>query len=273
MERSSLSTLLEIWDLDVESCPNLLQDPELSKAKGKGSNDSNTSFHTSQVFTAPHSECRLLSEENCSNDSYLSSGSLQAFHLKEECEDSPKTQLHRPKRCHNCSSKNEPESNWCINCGTALIGENASDIIKSTCTRLNSALEQNVGVDLPICPLTRLEVQSISDSSDELENIPYTSNASSVLKIRRSTTPKLQSSPLHTPCRHWDTSSTYMWRKPSSLDERNSKRKHKSNSSKQNLCKNVAKSIPRLDLSMVSQNDSSQLSTRRKMSAKDVSFS
>ncbi len=259
MEGSDLNALLEIWDIDAKSCPNLLQYPEL--ALTKRNELSNTSFHTSQQNTV--SQCSLKSKES---DLGICNES-EAFHLQE---DSASTDQFQLQQCQNCYIYNEHESNWCMNCGTAILVE------KNNLSNFSDYNLKEIGILDLMQPIhTHLETQSLcSDSSDELESPlsieTFNTSLPTHTKISTHEQPKFQSSVLHrpnTPTRHWNTSSTYMWRKPSSINRKNCKSnfincKHK----------NITKTIPHLDLSSLSL-DSSSSTRDTENSAKNVSVS
>lgn len=275
MESSYLDRLLEIWDLDIESCSHLLQDPELSQAKE--SKPPGTSLCTSsQTLDTSHSNGDSVDTQklNCITDCTLNKP-LHAFSRLDLVDDVESSRIR--SNCPSCCNDNDKDANWCIHCGTALVSKRFD---MNTPQNLH---QTSIDIDIPRLLLDATSCD-ISASPDELECTTLSSTSGSLKpndKSRQTTIQesnhifKLQPSPQQTHTRHWNTSSTYMWRKPSSLDTRKSHFKHQSDiptCSKEpiqdQLEHTVASSIPRLNLSSITQiNADGCLSTRRKLSA------
>ncbi len=259
MESSYLDKLLEIWDLDIESCSHLLQDPKLSQAK-----PSSTLCTSSQALTQSNDDSvdTRTQERSCIADCGFDKP-LHTF-SQLDLEDDAESSHIRSNQCPSCFNDNDKDANWCIHCGTALVGNHHFDM--NTAQNLHQT-----PIDIPRV-LQDATSCDISASPDELQCTKF-SSTSGILKpndISRPTTiyesnqlSKFQSSLQQTPTRRWDTSGSYTWRNPSSLDKRKSKFKHQSD-----IPTYTATSIPRLNLSNITQISADDCSsTRRKLSA------
>ena len=260
MESSYLDKLLEIWDLDIESCSHLLQDPKLSQAKPSSTSlcrsTSSQALRTTQSDGDSVDTQELSCIADCGFNNPLLGGDAESSCI-------------RSNQCPSCFNDNDKDANWCIHCGTALVNVGKHHFDMNTAQNLHQTPIDNINIPRVLQDATLCD---ISASPDELQCTKF-SSTSGILKpndISRPTTiyesnqlSKFQSSLQQTPTRRWDTSGSYTWRNPSSLDKRKSKFKHQSD-----IPTYTATSIPRLNLSNITQISADDCSsTRRKLSA------
>ena len=262
-----ITKLLELWELD---------DSALSEHSLQASNALSFNKHLSiysEKPAVPHHVHSL--RDSCDDPSKISHEPAPETVLSE----SPTTESHVMLICEKCMHANQEHANWCVECGTAMLGANKIVQSQSTHSEVESddLADMSVAVSTETSPplidgiddedstsdlefdsfhspdshrlsCTHVEQrqndqdrshQKVTDTSDSLvyDNLmnntvpesPKRSDASPVVskthsskqtkkfRIDKNTTSQLVTRKEYQ--RHWGTSSTYSWRKPSSIQK------------------------------------------------------
>lgn len=115
--------------------------------------------------------------------------------------------------CETCAHIINEGQNWCVECGTAVTRRQESmSHLQASCSNVKNssimAARSRIKTDLlRIRPQTRFHFSSVKKTAPTLHKQPMT---------RCKLSPGRESQKRHMG-RHWDTSSVYLWRKPSSI--------------------------------------------------------
>ena len=302
MARSYQNSLLDIWDLDDASCTRELQLLLDSSLKTSGS-DLEGRPHV--VPDSSNNSLRLKSsaEEDQELTGSFSAGvsfnpvlpPLTLQHNQSICKEVRKLEHIQ---CQQCFSENERESHWCTNCGTVLVHRDDTsqspntNPVSSWDTTTNSIVASLSKLEPNDFPQSSVDLSQLSrsdrDSQDPkpLTNIlssrknglcasngygfvstQHKQRVSDKVSLQATRAQDLRSSaiPRVPVTRRWNTSSSmYAWRKPSTLHRNDDLPRYESDSNVQ-VDYGGKISIPFLDLSSVSQFDSSSYTLREKM--------